>query len=65
MIELKHGMQKKLAEAAGVTTSTINEIIKGKRYCPSSLAVKLEDISEEICGKKITAREWILSGLGV
>ena len=64
-MELKHGDQKKLAEAVGVVPSYINEIVNGNKQCPGRLAVKLEMVSEEVLGQKVLASEWILAGLGL
>lgn len=62
---LKHGDQKKLADTAGVSVQFLSEILNGKKRCPSSLAVKLEQVSEEVLGQKVLARDWILAGLGI
>lgn len=63
-MEMQHGEQTKLADAAGVSVQFLNDIVKGRKRCPSSLAVKLELVSEEVLGRKVLAREWILAGLG-
>lgn len=63
-MEMQHGTQTKLAEAAGLSPQFLNDILKGRKRCPSSVAVKLELVSEEVLGRKVLAREWILAGLG-
>lgn len=62
---LRHGDQKKLAEAVGCAPSYINEIVNGKKQCPGRLAVKLEMVSGEVLGQKVLTSEWILAGLGL
>lgn len=64
-MKLKHGDQKRLADAAGVSVQFINDIVQGRKHCPGSLAVKLELISEQVLGRKVLAKEWILAGLGM
>lgn len=64
-MELKHGDQKKLAEAVGVVPSYINEIVNGNKQCPGRLAVKLELVSERVLGQRVMTSEWILAGLGL
>ena len=57
--------QTKLADAAGMSIQFLNDILHGRKRCPSSVAVKLELISEQVLGRKILAKEWILAGLGI
>lgn len=63
-MEMQHGEQTKLAEVAGLSPQFLNDIIRGRKRCPSSVAVKLELVSEEVLGRKVLAKEWILAGLG-
>lgn len=62
---LKHGDQKKLAETVGISETFLSDILNGRKRCPSSLAVKLEQVSENVLGQKVLARVWILAGLGI
>lgn len=62
---LEYGDQARLAEVAGVSTQFLNDVLKGRKRCPGTLAVKLELISEEVLGQKVLASEWILAGLGL
>lgn len=62
---LEKGEQTKLAEVAGMSIQFLNDILHGRKRCPSAVAVKLELISEQVLGRKVLAREWILAGLGM
>lgn len=62
---LQKGEQTKLADAAGMSRQFLNDIMQGRKRCPSAVAVKLELISQEVLGRKVLAREWILAGLGI
>lgn len=64
-MNLKHGDQVRLAETAGVSPQFLNDILTGRKRCPSSLAVKLELISEMTIGELVPAKDWVLAGLGV
>ena len=64
-MSLEYGEQTKLADAAGMSRQFLNDIMQGRKRCPSAVAVKLELISQEVLGRKVLAREWILAGLGI
>lgn len=64
-MNILHGRQKLLAAAAGVPAAFLNDIVQGRKRCPSSLAVKLEMVSEDVLGYRVTSSEWILAGLGL
>lgn len=64
-MKLKHGDQKRLADAAGVSVQFINDIVQGRKHCPGSLAVKLERVSVDVLGRHVTSSTWILAGLGM
>ncbi|HSW00007.1 MAG TPA: hypothetical protein VLI39_07535 [Sedimentisphaerales bacterium] len=53
-----HGQQRAIAHQAGISASSLGDILHRRRNAGWQLALRLEYASLQILGREIRAREW-------